>query len=93
MNDISLTTALKLIRYNTDSEVATIIQSALDELDRLARVEKQAVELAKAALEGAIDRQAAWQVIKLTNTQLPGAPSEAYWQEMNRAAKQSKEEL
>lgn len=88
MNDISLTTALKLIRYNTDTEVATILQSALDELDRLARVEKQAIEMAKAALEGTIDRQAAWQIMKLTNTQVAGAPSEAYWQEMNRAAKQ-----
>jgi len=93
MNDISLSTALRLIRYNTDSEVATILQAALDELDRLGRVEKQAVELAKAALEGVIDRQAAWQVVKLTNTQIADAPSEAYWQEMNRAAKQSKEKL
>lgn len=86
MNDISLTTALKLIRYNTDSEVATILQSALDELDRLARVEKQAVELAKAALNGTIDGQAAWEVIKLSKTILPEPPSNADWQVLNRVA-------
>lgn len=87
MNDISLSTALRLIRYNTDSEVASILQSALDELDRLARLEKQAIELARAALEGAIDRQAAWEVIKLSNTQIAAAPDEADWLHQNTIAR------
>lgn len=87
MNAISLQTALKLIRYNTDSEVATILQAALDELDRLSRVEKHAIELAKVALEGAIDRQAAWEIIKLSGTQLPDPPDDVEWAVMNMTAR------
>lgn len=87
MNNISVQTALKLIRYNTDSEIATILQAAIDEIDRLSRLEKYAVELARSALESVNDRDAAWQVIKLSNTQLPAAPSEADWQHQNAIAR------
>lgn len=89
MNAISIQTALRLIRYNTDSEVATILQAALDELDRLTRLEKHAIEMARAALEGngVNDRQAAWEIIKLTNTQVVVPVGDAEWIELNRAAK------
>lgn len=86
MNNISVQTALKLIRYNTDSEIATILQAAIDELDRLSRLEKHAVELARSALESVNDRDAAWQVIKLSKTEMP-APGEADWQAANRLAR------
>lgn len=89
MNAISLQTALKLIRYNTDSEVATILQAALDELDRLARVERQAVNLARSLLEGRgliPDLESAWEIVKLTNTQIAEPPSNADWQAANRMA-------
>lgn len=81
MNAISTQAALKLIRYNTDPEVAVILQAAIDELDRLERLEKHAIDLARAALEtpSAVDRQAAWEVIKLSNTQIAAAPGEGEW--------------
>lgn len=41
MATINLVTALKLLRYNTDAEIATILQSTIDELDRLYKVEEQ----------------------------------------------------
>jgi hypothetical protein len=86
---ITIITALKLIRYNTDSEVAAIIQEAIDEIDRLTRVEKHAIDLAKAALEGpgAIDREAAWNVINLSKTEMAEHPSNADWQVLNKAAR------
>jgi hypothetical protein len=47
MKTISLTTALKLIRFNPqlDSEAAEILQSAMDELERLYKVEAAMIEL------------------------------------------------
>jgi hypothetical protein len=86
---ITIITALKLLRYNTDSEVATIIQEAIDEIDRLTRVEKHAIDLAKAALEGpgVIDREAAWNVVNLSKTEMAEPVSEADWQAMNKAAR------
>lgn len=49
MATINLITALKLIRYNTDPEVAAILQATIDELDRLQKLERQieAGEIAK----------------------------------------------
>lgn len=41
MASINLITALKLIRYNTDPEVAAIVQATIDELDRLQKLERQ----------------------------------------------------
>lgn len=42
MTTIKLQTALKLIRYNHDDpEVREIIQTAIDELDRLYQIEAQ----------------------------------------------------
>lgn len=86
---ITVITALKLIQYNTDSEVATIIKEAIDELDRLTRLEKYAIEMARAALEGngVNDRQAAWEIIKLTNTQVTPPVGDAEWAALNRAAR------
>lgn len=84
MNKITTQAALKLIRYNTDPEVAVILQAAIDELDRLDRLEKHAIELARAALSnpGFCDRQAAWEVIKLSNTQIADPPDNADWQRL-----------
>lgn len=47
MASINLITALKLIRFNhTDSEVGTVLQAAIDELERLQDLEKRAANLA-----------------------------------------------
>lgn len=61
MTTIKLQTALKLIRFNHDDpEVREIIQTAIDELDRLYQIEAQFSEL-KASQPPAPDN-AEWQV-------------------------------
>jgi len=53
MATINLITALKLIRYNNDdSGVATVLQTTIEELERLQEIERHAATLASLVRNG-----------------------------------------
>jgi hypothetical protein len=73
MATINLITALKLIRYNNDdSGVVSVLQTTIEELERLQGLERHAAELASLIKNGVYDNGTialALTVLNLTKTE------------------------